>query len=269
MANGKWLMANGRWFVHITSAICLLPLAMSFVLADQVIMKDGTVYKGKIQIDTDKAVLIGNPPFDPNSYLLKSEDIEKIIYEEYRLNPPAERKRGPVAEVRVNGNTFSSDQLSFKPATSLYAGLGFRVHPLLELNGGVDWTPALHTSDGFSVTDGTTTRRYQDFWQYTAVFSARIYPFFDKKWKTEPYLTAGYGWSHQMPSASGDSLKGSGWHVGFGAIRPLTTHLFMEGRFVYQKLSYDTIQFLGQEGTLQPTIDQRVCAFSLGLSYRL
>ena len=36
--------------------ICLLPFAMSFVVADQVIMKDGTVYKGKILVDTDKAI---------------------------------------------------------------------------------------------------------------------------------------------------------------------------------------------------------------------
>src|SRR5207302_11488597 len=88
--------------------------------ADQVIMKDGTVYKGKIMIDTDKAILIGNPPFDPNSYLLQSEDIEKIIYEEYHPNPPAERKRGLTFETRVNGNIYSSDALSEGPTPSLY-----------------------------------------------------------------------------------------------------------------------------------------------------
>src|ERR1035438_9370153 len=93
--------------------IAFLALALSPAFADQVIMKDGTVYKGKIQIDTDKAVLIGNPPFDPTAYLLKTEDIEKIIYEEYRLSPPAERKRGFTTEVRVNGHVSSSDQLSF------------------------------------------------------------------------------------------------------------------------------------------------------------
>lgn len=51
---------------------CAAALALGFsrAHADQVIMKDGTVYKGKIQIDTDKAVLIGNPPFDPTSYML-------------------------------------------------------------------------------------------------------------------------------------------------------------------------------------------------------
>ena len=239
------------------------------LLADQVIMKDGTVYKGKILIDTDKAVLIGNPPFDPNSYLLQSEDIEKIIYEEYHANPPAERKRGLTFETRLNGNVFSSDSLPSGPAPSLYAGLGFRVHPLFELNGGLDWTPAMHASDAFTVTDGTTTRRYEDFWRYHAVFSARFYPFYKQKWKTEPYVAAGVSWGRQIPKDSGDTLKGAGWHVGFGAIRPLTTHLFLEARFMFQKFSYDRIEFLGREGTFEPAVDQRVYSFSGGISYRL
>src|SRR5262249_45196683 len=93
-------------------ALALLVLVVSPALADRVIMKDGTIYKGKIMIDTDKAVLIGNPPFDPNSYLLQSVDIEKIIYEEYHPNTPAERKRGLTFETRVNGNFSSSDEMS-------------------------------------------------------------------------------------------------------------------------------------------------------------
>ena len=269
MVDGKWQKADGQWGICLTITIFLLPLAMPFAVADQVIMKDGTVYKGKIMIDTDKAILIGNPPFDPNSYLLQSEDIEKIIYEEYHPNPPAERKRGLTFETRVNGNIYSSDALSEGPAPSLYTGMGFRVHPALELNGGAEWTPSLRASDSFSVSDGTSTRRYQDFWQYSAVFSARLYPFYRQKWKTEPYVAAGYRWSRQIPKDSGDSLKGSGWHFGFGAIRPVTTHLYLEARFAYEKLTYDTIQFLGREGGINPPIDQRAYAFSLGASYRL
>ena len=128
--------------------IAFLALALAPALADQVIMKDGTVYKGKIQIDTDKAVLIGNPPFDPTAYLLKTEDIEKIIYEEYHPNPPAERKRGFTVETRVNGHVSSSDELSYGTAASVYAGLGFRLHPALEINavsiGLPPCAPAIH-----------------------------------------------------------------------------------------------------------------------------
>jgi hypothetical protein len=247
----------------------LLVLAVAPLWADQVIMKDGTVYKGKILIDTDKAILIGNPPFDPNSYLLKAEDIDKIIYEEYHPNPPSERKRGLTFETRLNGDISSSNQLSASPAPSLYAGLGFRVHPMVELNGGLDWTPSMHASDGFSVSDGTTTRRYEDFWQYNAVFTLRLYPFYNQKWKTEPYIAAGYIWSREIPKGSGDSLKGSGWHVGIGAIRPVTTHIFLETRFDIQKLSYDTINFLGRQGGISPEVDRQVYSLSLGASYRL
>src|SRR6185437_11195019 len=129
--------------------------------ADQVIMKDGTVYKGKIQIDTDKALLIGNPPYDPVSYYLEAKDIDKIIYEEYHPAPPAERKRGFGVEMRLNGDFFSSSELSFNPAAGLYAGGLFRVHPLFEIEGGMDWIPnAVGSSGGLLVkVNDTDTNR--------------------------------------------------------------------------------------------------------------
>jgi hypothetical protein len=270
ISKGKFQISNFKLlFLVFQFAICHLKFEMPLAWADQVIMKDGTVYKGKILIDTDKAILIGNPPFDPNSYLLKSEDIEKIIYEEYRLNPPAERKRGLLLETRLGGNVFGSSEMPLGPAASLYAGAGFRVHPLFEIDGGMEYLPSLHATGGLSVSDGTTTRGYESFYQYTGIVSGRFYPFWTKKWKAEPYAVAGYGWSRMIPKGSGDSLRGAGWHAGFGVLRPLSTHLFLEGRFVYQSLSFDTIQFLGREGSIQPEIDQHDYAFSVGISYRI
>ncbi len=211
-------------------------------------MKDGTVYKGKIQIDNGKAILIGNPPFDPTSYLLKAEDIDKIIYEEYRPNPPAERKRGL---------TFESRLLSGKCVFVQINSVGTRARPLRGArvsrasDARTEWRHRLDSGhafqqDAFSVSDGTTTRRYQDFWQYSAVFWPRLYPFLSEKMEngTLSHRRIQLGPSNSQ-RVSGDSLKGSGWLVGFGAIRPLTTHVFLEARFVYQKMSYDTIQFLG------------------------
>ncbi len=232
-------------------------------------MKDGTLYKGKIMIDTDKAILIGNPPFDPNSYLLESRDIEKIIYEEYHPNPPAERKRGLLFETRLDGNVVSSKELSLSPNAGLYGGFGFRVHPAVELNGGVEWNPSLSASDGFSVSDGSTTRRYENFYMYRGVVSGRIYPFYKEKWKAEPYFVAGYSWSRLIPKGSGDTLKGSGWLVGFGGLYPLTTHFFLEARLAYESQSFDTINFLGREGSIQPEVGEHFVSLGLGLSYRL
>lgn len=246
----------------------LCSLLSTLAFADQVIMKDGTIYKGKIQIDTDKAVLIGNPPFDPTSYMLEAKDIEKIIYEEYKPKPPAERKRGVNVDLRVGENFYSGDELSFKPAPALHLGAGFRVHPLVEVAGEFDWGPALTTKNDFSVSNGTDTRHYSDFSQYALGFAVRFYPFYQKTWKAEPFFGAGYHWSRLNPKASGDSLSGAGWSVGSGFIYPITTHLFLESKLAYDRNTYDTINFLGQESGISPEIEQGIVSLQVGTSWR-
>lgn len=237
--------------------------------ADKVIMKDGTVYKGKIQIDTDKAVLIGNPPFDPNSYLLESKDIQTIVYEQYHQSPPAERRRGLLLETRMSGNIFSSSDLSLHPAPGLYLGGGFRIHPMFEIDGGVESLPAVSAKSGLGVTDPTTSRVYKRFYMYSGIVSGKIYPFFkNQKLSLEPFLVAGYRWTKLVPKASGDTLKGSGWHLGFGAMRPLTRHIFLEAQFLYERLTFDSIDFLGQQGNIRPVIIDNVYSLNLGASYR-
>jgi hypothetical protein len=246
-----------------------LPLSTSW--ADRVITKDGKTYKGKIMIDTDKAVLIGNPPFDPNSYLIQAEDIDTIVYEEYVPNTPAERKRGISGTLHLQSNAYSSKQLSVSPAVGLMLEGGFRFHPLIEIGGGFQWVPSLSASgDGLLMSDGTASRGYESFWMYTLDFTARLYPFYKKaKWKTEPYLVTGYGWSHLIPKASGDSLSGAGWILGFGALHPLTRNLFLDGRFAYQPLSYDKVKFLGQDANISPEVAEHQYTLSIGLSYRI
>jgi hypothetical protein len=263
-------MNRARLAFFLTAAIALASSAW----ADKVIMKDGTVYTGKIMIDSDKAVLIGNPPFDPNSYLLESKDIATISYEEYKPNAPAERKRGFNLEARLSGNAFTSDELSLSPGAGIYGGAGFRVHPFFELEGGLEWFPALSAKDALSVSDdpnlapGSTLRRYERFWAYQASAGGRFYPFFQKKWKAEPYFTLGYSWTRLLAKGSEDYLKGAGWHAGFGAIYPLSTHLFLEGRFIYQSVTFDTIEFIGREGSVRPEINEQRFALATGLSYR-
>jgi hypothetical protein len=252
-------------------------LLLSFLLtsaplhADQVITKDGKVYTGKILIDSDKAVLIGNPPFDPNSTLIQSDDIKEIIYEQYHPNAPAERRRGLAFDGNLVGNVFSSSDLSLNPAMGLMFGAGFRLHPFFELDGGVQWDPAVSASgSGLAISNSTTTRGYQSFYMHTETVAGRFYPFFQKKqWKTEPYLMGGYGWSHLIPKDSGDSLRGSGWLLGVGAIRPLTRNLFLDGRFTFQSLSFGSVTFLGQDGDISPKIVEHLYSFIIGLSYRI
>lgn len=235
-------------------------------------MKDGTVYTGKIQVDNGKSILIGNPPFDPNAYLLDYKDIDKVVYEEYHLSPPATRKRGLQLEARVNGNAYSSDQLPLKTAPSLYLGAGFRMHPLIEIDGGVDWAPGLRAKTPFNLSNNATppqNRAYQDFHMWRGVFTTRLYPFYKETWRVEPYALAGYSWGRLTPSGSGDTFKGGGWSAGAGAIMPLATHLFLEGRVAYESLSFNDVSFLGESGTLNPAVDEHAFTFSLGVSWRL
>lgn len=254
--------------------VALLLGMTAFCWADKVITKDGKTYSGKILIDGDKAVLIGNPPFDPNSTLIKSEDIEKIIYEEYKPNSPGERKRGLAFGTRLTGNAYSSSDLSLNAAGGIDLEAGMRFHPAIEVGGGVQWIPATAISGGdftvvASTVPGAPRRGYHSFGEYSLGFSGKIYPFFQKKWKTEPYLLVGYGWNRLKAKGSGDSFKGDGWTLGAGALQPLSKNLFLEGQFRYRKLSYDTINFLGHEARITPEIDQSQFSLSLGLSYRI
>jgi hypothetical protein len=261
--------------VRLAFALCILMLGLSNSWADKVITKDGKTYTGKILIDTDKAVLIGNPPFDPNSTLIQGEDIKTIIYEEYRPNSPSERRRGVTMDFHVTGNASTSDELSVHPTAGLSLEGGFRFHPLFEIGAGASWLPEVTANGGgVSVTgdpgNGPVTRGYTSFWQYTLAVTGKIYPFYKKmKWKTEPYILTGYGWSHLIPKASGDSFQGGGWLLGGGAIYPLSTHVFLDGRFTYFHLAYDTVNFLGQEGSISPEIAQHQYSLAVGISYRI
>jgi hypothetical protein len=260
------------------STTVLLTFALFIVVspafADKVITKDGKTYTGKILIDSDKAVLIGNPPFDPNSTLIQGEDIKTIIYEEYKPNAPAVRRRGITSDFRLSGNYFTSDELKLNPAAGLRLAGGFRFHPIIELEGGFDWLPSLTAKNGLAIVAdtgaGLVSRRYESFGMYVFEIEAKLYPFGLKpSWKTEPYVHGGYGWSRLVPKASGDSLKGDGWLLGFGALRPLTKNLFLDVRFDYKSWSYDRVKFLGQEGAISPAIAEHQLGVSAGLSYRI
>ena len=253
------------------SLVLVLTLGFGMPLqADQVIMKDGTVFKGKILKENNKLILIGNPPFDPKEHLLRTEDVDKVIYEEYKLLPPDERRYGFMLETQLIGNVFSSDDLSLHPGAELMIGGGMRVHPFFEIDGGLGWQPVASASDGgLSVSNTTTTRNYTSFSWTDRFIMGRIYPVYWKTtWKTEPYLMGGYSFTHLSGKGTDDTLKGHGWLVGLGAMRQIKGHWYVDGRFLVRQLRFDTIDFLGQEGGLQPTIEETLYSLSLGASYR-
>lgn len=248
----------------------VLCLARSGAWADKVIMKDGKVYEGKILDDFGKALLIGNPPYDTKAHLLRMDDIQTIVYEEYRPPPPAQRRQGFTVATWIQGTAYSSQELPLYPATSLAAEVGYRLHPFVELDGEINWTPSVSAhGDGLLLSDSVTTRGYEHFWAYSPALTVRFYPLAqNKKQVTEPYLLGGYAWSHLIPKGSGDALKGTGWHIGAGVMHPCTTHFFLDSQLVYERLGYDSANFLGRTGDLSPAIVEHRYLLSIGLSYR-
>ena len=253
-----------------TLALILVLGTVSLGRADQVIMKDGAVFKGKILKENSKLILIGNPPFDPKEHLLRTEDVEKIIYEEYKPLPPAERRFGFMLETQLIANFFSSPDLPLHPGAEFMIGGGIRVHPLLEIDGGLGWQPEASASNGgLSVSNTSTTRGYSSFGWTDRFIMGRVYPFYWKKsWKIEPYAMGGWAFTHLSGKGTDDTLMGDGWLVGVGAMRPVTNHWYVDGRVLVRHAHLDTIDFLNQEGGLQPAIDETITSVSLGLSYR-
>src|SRR5437870_5624588 len=97
----RWIKASPNTFVPLNKAMKRWAFGFALALglatigrADQLLMKDGTVLKGKILKESSKLILIGNPPFDPKEYIVHTEDVDKIIHEEYKPLPPAERRVG-------------------------------------------------------------------------------------------------------------------------------------------------------------------------------
>src|SRR6266404_3335439 len=103
------------------------------VLADKIIMKDGKIYQGHIMGETQRSVLISNPPLDPYPRFVDLKDVLTIVRESRPEEKPSpEEGRFATANIGVTGQVYSSSVFSFTPAPGLYVGGGFRMHPLVE-----------------------------------------------------------------------------------------------------------------------------------------
>jgi hypothetical protein len=235
--------------------------------ADKIIMKDGKIYEGHIMGETSRSVLISNPPLDPKPRFIELKDVLTLVRESHKEMRSAESDRAAVVEIGLAGNVFSSRDMPLDTAPGLHVGGGFRVHPLLELMGNFDWIPAL--SGELVITDGTTTRSYESFYAYGGGFSAKVFPFFKRRdWRTEPYVTGGYRWNRLTPKASGDYLKGTTLEGGLGFLRPLRGHWYWGARFLYQYVSYDSVQFILRQGDLNSNIVVHTYSLGTELTYR-
>ena len=236
--------------------------------ADKVIMKDGKIYQGHIMGETQRSLLLSNPPLDPKPRFIELKDIMTIVRESRPEEKPSlEERRFASMSAAVAGSVFSSRTFSFSPAPSLSFGGAFRVHPAAEVGGEFQLTPSL-SGPSFSVTDGRTVRGYESFYAYDGGFSAKFFPFFTfNYWRAEPYLMTGFHWSRLVPKASGDALKGKSLLGGAGVMIPWWKPLYWDLRFTYEHTTYDSINFLGGEGDLSGVTLSRY-SFTTGLSYR-
>src|SRR5437879_13362761 len=148
------------------------------VMADKIIMKDGKIYEGHIMGETQRSVLISNPPLDPKPRFVDVKDVLTIVRESRPEEKPSpEEGRFATANFGVTGQVYSSSLFSFSPAPGLYVGGGFRMPPLVEVGGEFEFIPNLW-GGSLTVTDGTNTRSYESFYAYHGGFSTKIFPFY-------------------------------------------------------------------------------------------
>jgi hypothetical protein len=252
----------------------LLPLLLlaGAARADKIILKDGSVYEGRIMGESKRAVLISNPPLDPKPHFIELKDVATIVRERRPVEEPSpEEGRFASLSAGISGQAYSSNVFPFSPGPGFYVGGGFRVHPALELGGEFDFIPSL-SGAGLAVQDSVSraTREYESFYAYHGGFSAKAFPFYRAHripWRAEPYLTMGYHWNRLTPKASGDALTGKSIFGGAGVMIPWRRSLYWDVRFLYAHTSYDSIHFLGADGGLSG-VTLNSFELSAGLSYR-
>jgi hypothetical protein len=258
------------------AAVSMPPKFLAFALllsvslsahADKVIMKDGKIYQGHVLGETSTSVLISNPPVDPKPRFLNKQEVMTIV----RESRPEEKeffdeRRFPILYAALKLHTYSSKEFSFSPAPGLTLGGGFRIFPALEVVGEFTLVPQISNGD-LVVTDGTTTRRYEDFYAYQGGFSGKIFPFYKRPWRLEPYLGMGYHWAKLTPKASGDSLSGHTLSGGAGVMLPWWKPLYWDFRFMFEQTEYRRIQFLGNSGSLSG-VSLTAYVLSAGLAWR-
>jgi hypothetical protein len=240
-------------------------LLTGYVFAAKVIMKDGKIYEGKIITEMNGDILMRTQPGN-RPRMLPGSEILSVVRDPV-VETPRDPHRYAAIEARISGNVSDSKNVSLNPTPGLSFAGSLRFHPLFEVSGGLDWFPALKGE--VAVTDGTTQRGYEYFYAWSGGLSGRLFPFYARGWKIEPFLTSGYHWTRLVPKGSGDSLQGQGLEGGAGAQWPCGKRLYAIAQLVYRRVSLDGISFNGQQGGLISPVFMGDFSFSIGASYRL
>jgi len=234
-------------------------------LADQVILKDGKILEGRVMGEGTQSILLSQPGQPPK--FIPLNDVMTIVREKNPEVPNPDRDRFIVVESMLGSHIFQSDEIDLTAAPGLNFTGGFRLHPLFQIEGGLEWTPVL--TGEMAVTDGTTARRYERFYAWGGGFGAKIFPLAKRSRSVwEPSILGGWRWQRLVPKGSGDALKGTSWNVGLGLAKSLSKRLSWENRVMYQHTTFKKINYLQREGTLRPSIDIDTWTLQTGLSFK-
>jgi hypothetical protein len=248
-------------FMRLLAASLAIVLVSAPLFADQVIMKSGKIYKGRIMGETNKSLLIS----DPTPRFLPMSEIMTIV----RESPPPDVKEVPKRYVSVEAGLgplfFLSRNLGLNVAPQLHFGGGFRLHPLVQVDGDADWMPA--ASGDLAIFNGQTLRSYESLSALSGGFGLRVFPFGLRYWSIEPYVQAGYQWTRLAAKGSGgDALKGSLWRCAVGIEGPLSRKLFWDMRLVYSRVRLGEVHFLADDADLNDKIKNDSLGLRLGIA---
>jgi hypothetical protein len=229
--------------------------------ADQVIMKNGKIYKGRIMGETTKSLLISTP----TPHFLPMSDIMTIVRESRLSETRPDPKRYVNVEAGLGAVIFAERELEASPAAQVHLGGGFRVHPLVQADAELNVLPAV--SGRLDISNGQTVRNYSRFASYSMGFALRGYPLGMKDTLIEPYVIAGYQWARFAPKGAEDVLKGSQWSGGVGLQGPLSKKVFWDVRVSYARVRYGEARFLGDEAELRTDVPNDQVTLQTGLAY--
>jgi opacity protein-like surface antigen len=251
----------------LSPAVVLIFVALLSVSAhaDKIIMKNGKIYQGHIMGETQKEMLISSPA-DPQPRFIPKGEILTIVHDG---PPPVSEERRELAtlELLMSGQFHSSPNLNLDPNAGLHAAGGMRPHPSFEVGAEINYAPA-QTGD-VAISDGVTTREYTRFATVAGGFYVKGFPAYRyRDWRWQPYLMMGYLWQRFMPKATTDELKGKSFEGGAGVSYLLSKSWCVEARFIYLDTSYDTVNFLLREGSLNSNVHVRTYNVMTGIAYR-
>jgi len=245
-----------------------LLIAQSTLYADRIVLKSGLFYDGSVIEETQDTILFRRTVPSYKILRIPRAEVFSVAKDTQTAHSESLTTVYVSAETLMLGNVTTSSDFSTDPAATLKFNVGFRFHPMIQIDGGLLYTPS--QSGNLHVFNATTgdIRGYEHFDTLGGGFGGRFFPFALSTGKIEPYLLGGYQWTRMTPKGTEDRIKGHSIYIGTGASYPIYQHFFLEGQVLWQKSSFHHMNIQGQETDFRSTPTIESVLFGLGISYR-